>query len=75
MGATPSAAVLKVVKRLSNDSGAGSHGRSRPSPGTGARIPPRFYNSLILFSTVSRYFIMLSTSRCCCTNMLSNLAS
>ena len=74
MDATPSAAVLKVVNRLSNDSGAKSRGRFGPSPGMGVAIPPRFSNSLILSSTVSKYLIMLSTTRCCCTNMLSNLA-
>ena len=72
MGATPSDAVLKVVTRLSNDSGAGSRGRLGPSPGTGVGIPPPFSNSLILFSTVSKYLIMSSTTRCYCTNMLSN---
>ena len=75
MGATPSAAVLKVVTGLSKDSGAGSRGRSGPGPGTGVGISPRCSNSLILFSTVSKYLIMLSPTRCCCTNMLSNLAS
>ena len=75
MGATPSAAVLKVVTPLSNDSGAESHGRLGPGPGMGVGIPRRFFNSLILFSTVSKYLIMLSTTRCCCTTMLSNLAS
>ena len=75
MGVTPSAAVLKVVTRLSNDSGAGSRGRSGPGPRTGVGIPARLSNSLILLSTVSKYLIMLSTTRCCYTNMLSNLAS
>ena len=74
-GATPSAAVLKVVTRLSKDSGTGSAGRSGPSPGTGVGIPPRVSNYLIIFSTISKYLIMLSTTRCCCTNMLSNLVS
>ena len=74
-GATPSVAVLNVVTRLSNDSGAGYRGRSGPSPGTGVGIPPRFSNSLILSSTVSKYLIMLATTRCCFTSMLSNLAS
>ena len=75
MGATPSAAVLKVVTRLSNDSRAGSRGRSRPNPGMGVGLPQRFKYSLILFLTVSKYWIMLSNTRCCCTSMLSNLAS
>ena len=75
MGATPSAAVLKVVNCPSNDSGAGSRGIWEPGPGTGVGIPPRFSHSLILFSTVSNYLIMLSNTRCCCTNMFSNLAS
>ena len=73
--ATPSAAVLKVVSCLNNDSGAGSRDRSGPGHGTGVGTPPRFTNYLILFSSVSTYFIMLSTTHCCYTSMLSDLAS
>ena len=75
MGATASAAVLKVVTCLSNDSRAGSCGRWGPGPGTGVGIPPCYSNSRILFQTVSKYLIMLSGTPCCCTNMLSSLAN
>ena len=75
MGATPSAAVLKVVTRLSKDSGVGSRGTSGPGTGTGIGPPPRLSNSLILSSTVSKYFIMLSTTPCSRTSNLSGLAS
>ena len=74
MGATPSAAVLKVVNRLSNDSGAGFGGRSGPGTVTGFGFGARFSKSLILLLTVSKYLIMLSTAPSCCTSMLSNLA-
>ena len=62
MGPSPSAAVLKVVTHLSNNSGARSCGRSGPGTATGVGIPPHLSNSLILFSTVSKYLITLSTT-------------
>ena len=71
MGATPSAAVLNVVSCFTKDSGAGSRGRSGP----GARTPAQLSNSFILSSTVSRYMIILSTIPCCCTSIVSTLAS
>ena len=71
MGATPSAVVLKVVIHLSNDSGAGFRGRSGRGTRTGVAICPRLSNFLILFSTVSKYLIMLSTQPCCCNSVPS----
>ena len=67
LGATPSAAVLKVVSRLTKDAGAGSRGRSEPGAGTSAHLS----NSVILSSTVSNYLIILSTILCCCTSIVS----
>ena len=71
MGATPSPAVLNVVNRLTKDSGARSPGRSGPGAGTPARLSNCFY----LSSTFSRYLIILSTIPCCCTSIVSSLAS
>ena len=71
MGASPSAAVFKGVSPLTKDSGAGSPGRSGPGAGT----PARLSNSFILSSTVSKYVIILSTIPCCCTSIVSSLAS
>ena len=52
MGAASPAAVLKVVTRLSSNSGSGSPGRLSPGTATGVGIAQRFCNYLILFWTV-----------------------
>ena len=75
MRASPSAAVLTVVIRLSKDSGAGPRSRSGPGTGMGVETPPRLFNSLILSLTVSKYLIILFTTPCCCVSILSSLAS
>ena len=72
MGATPCAAVLKVVTSLRTDLRAESRGRSGPGPATGVRLPPTFF---ILFLTVFKYLNMLSTTPCCRNSMPSKLAS
>ena len=71
MGATPSAAVLKVVSRLTKDSGAGSRGRWGPGAGT----PARLSNSFIQSSKFSKYLIILSNIPGCCIIIISSLAS
>ena len=75
MATTPYAAVLKVVTHLTNDSEAGSHGRSWPGTRPGVGIPPHISNYLILFSNVPKYLIMVSTTPCCSTSILCGLAS
>ena len=57
MDANLSAAVLKVVTRLTTDSGAGSRGRSGPGTGTGIGSHLCLSNSLIPSSRIFQCLI------------------
>ena len=75
MGATPSAAVLKFVTCLSNDSWQDPVASRGLVPGWALELLHASPTLSDLFSTVSKHLITVSNNPCCRTSILSSLAS